>query len=309
MSQHEESTAAHVDALVVGEALVDEIVTNAQMVSHPGGSPYNVAVGLARLGRQTLLHTTIGDDDRGALLRERASASGVALSVESLTAEPTSFARATIDGTGAALYDFTVTWRPTPFHSVASPRIVHVGSIGAAMAPGRDLVAGVVSALAPTSIISLDPNVRPQLTADRDETRWRLEELVTLSDVVKVSDEDLQWLHPGRETSQIAADWLARGPDLVVVTRGRLGAIGYSQWGVHHSAPTITRVADTIGAGDSFTAGLLSALLSAGVTAPGERLARLDGAQISRSIDFATMCAAITVSRSGAQPPWEHEVA
>lgn len=301
-------SGAELGVLVVGEALVDEVVSSSGTASHPGGSPYNVATGLARLGVQTLLHTAMGNDERGDLLREHAAASAMALTVESLTADPTSLASALIDDTGAARYDFTLTWRPAPFSLPATPRIAHAGSIGAVMPPGHDLVAGVLSALKPRSIISLDPNVRPQLTPDRDDACRRIEQLVALSDVVKVSDEDLEWLHPERDFSEIAKDWLAIGPDLVVITRGRRGAIGFSQWGTHHSATTQRAVVDTIGAGDSFTAGLLSALMTEGATPDHGRLSRLDHDQIARSIDFAARCAAVTVSRAGAQPPWKHEL-
>jgi fructokinase len=299
---------AELAVLVVGEALVDEVVSGGETISHPGGSPYNVAIGLSRLGVRSVLHTAIGNDERGMLLREHAADSAAALTAESLTVDPTSFARALIDDTGAALYDFTLTWRPAPFSLPATPRIAHTGSIAAAMPPGHDLVAGVVSALRPASIISLDPNVRPQLTPDRDDTCQRIEQLVTLSDVVKVSDEDLEWLHPGRDIAEVAQNWLANGPDLVVITRGSHGAIGFSRWGIHHSSPMETDVADTIGAGDSFTAGLLAALLTEGASTEHGRLARLDRDQIVRSIDFATRCAGITVSRAGAQPPWKHEL-
>ncbi len=296
------------DVLVVGESLVDEVVSADETTLYPGGSPYNVAVGLGRLDVKTLLHTAIGDDQRGTLLRTHAGISGVTLTSQSLTADATSFARATIDAAGAAVYDFTVSWRPTLFSLTGTPRALHVGSISAVLPPGRDLVAGVVSALRPTSLISLDPNVRPQLTENRVKTRWRLEELVTLTDVVKVSDEDLHWLYPDRELNEIAANWLQRGPDLVVITRGSEGAVGYSQGGVHVATPADTEVVDTIGAGDSFTAGLLAALLAADVPLENGRLAHLSQEQISRAVDFATQCAAITVSRAGAQPPWSHEV-
>jgi len=296
------------DVLVVGESLVDEIVTADGTMSHPGGSPYNVAVGLGRLDIKTLLHTAIGDDQRGTLLRTHAQISGVTLTSQSLTADATSFARATIDAAGAAVYDFTVTWRPTLFALTRAPRALHVGSISAVLPPGRDLVAGVVSALRPTALISLDPNVRPQLTENRVKTRWRLEELITLADVVKVSDEDLQWLYPDRELNEIAADWLKKGPDLVVITRGSEGAVAYSHGRVHVATLADTDVVDTIGAGDSFTAGLLTALLSVDVPLENGRLAHLSHEQISRAVDFATQCAAITVSRAGAQPPWSHEL-
>ena len=295
--------------LVVGEALVDEVTTDVGTASHPGGSPFNVAIGLARLGVSTLLHTEVGDDERGGLLRAHARESGVGLTAESVSVGSTSYARARIDPTGAAAYDFSVSWRPEPFSLPGTPSLVHVGSIAAVLPPGCDLVAGVVSALKPTSLITFDPNVRPPLISDSDQARRRVAQLVAMADVVKVSDEDMEWLHPGRDIEDAVADWLATGPDVIVVTRGSLGASCYSRWGAHHSVPPETTVADTIGAGDSFAAGLIASLMNSDAVIPENRLAGLDGARTRRAIDFATRCAAITVSRAGAQPPWLAELA
>lgn len=296
------------EALVVGEALVDEVVDGPRTVSRPGGSPFNVAVGLARLGLPTLLHTALGNDERGALLRDHALQSGVALTAESLTRDPTSSARAVIGADGAAAYDFAVEWRPRTFWLPTVPRVVHAGSIAACLPPGRDLVAGVLSALRPTSIVSLDPNVRPQLISDPESARRRLLELIALADVVKVSDEDLAWIHPDRRIEDVASNWLTHAPDLVVVTRGAAGATAYSGWGEHRSLPPECPVVDSIGAGDAFMAGLLCSLLDEGATARGERLASLGRSGIDRALDIAARCAAVAVGRPGADPPWRREL-
>jgi fructokinase len=298
----------HPSVLVVGEALVDEVTTDAGTVSHPGGSPFNVAVGVARLGVPTLLHTAVGDDRRGALLGAHARESSLELTTESLTTAATSFARARIGEGGIAGYDFSADWHPAPFTLPSTPTLVHVGSIGAMVPPGCDLVAGIVSALRARSVISFDPNVRPALIADAARARQRAAELIALADVVKASDEDVEWLHPGRNVDDVAAEWLSAGPDLVVITRGDRGPTACSRWGTHRSLLPATAVTDTIGAGDSFAAGLIVALIDGGAMSP-DRLAGLDADRIDAAVEFATRCAAITVSRAGAQPPWRDEIA
>jgi fructokinase len=295
-------------ALVIGEALVDEIVTPEEVTAHPGGSPFNVAVGLARLGAKTTLHTAIGDDERGALLRGHAEQSGLTLTPESVTTDATSSARATIGPDGAAAYDFSVAWRPRTFHPSEPFGVVHSGSIAAVMQPGSDLVLEMLARARSTSIISLDPNMRPALTPDRSATRKRLEALLRLADVVKASDEDIAWLHPGDDPADVAARWLKLGPALVIVTRGAAGAATFVRDGSAIVAPVPASVVDTIGAGDSFMAGLLSALVRTGATADDARAGLWGRRAVQPCVEFAARCAAVTVGRSGADLPWADEV-
>ena len=281
--------------LVIGEAVVDVVRTSAvePVETHPGGSPLNVAVGLQRLGVAATLHSSFGDDEHGKLIAAHLARSGVTVTPGSIRAWPTSVAEATLGPDGAASYRFDIEWNPAPI-STSGFDLVHTGSIGAALEPGA---ARVEQALAATeAMVSFDPNVRQALMGDRDVARARVERIVALSDIVKASDEDVAWLYPDAAVAEVLARWHTLGPRLVVVTRGGDGADAVSAGGeVHVDAPATT-VADTIGAGDSFMAGLLAAVLEHGVD------------DVEAAVRFAARCAAITVSRPGADPPARAEL-
>jgi len=281
-------------ALVIGEALVDVVRRGARApVAHPGGSPLNVAVGLARLGIPTTLHSSFGADEHGSTIGEHLAASDVAVTPGTVGVAPTSVAEATLDAAGAATYDFRIAWEPAPL----DPRgfdLVHTGSIGAALEPGATRVEEALAVAA--GLVSFDPNIRPALMPDRPVALARVERLVGLADVVKASDEDVAWLYPGETVDAVLARWAALGPRLVVVTRGGDGADALTADGPLHVEVPPTTVADTIGAGDSFMAGLLADVLWNGFGDP------------AATLDFAARCAAITVSRPGANPPWAREL-
>ena len=189
--------------LVVGEALIDVVTRAGGSAAHPGGSPLNVAVGLARLGIPALLHTAIGADDYGDLIRSHLDDSGVRLSAESVTDAPTSVAEAAIDERGAAEYVFQIGWDPRPLPAADGFDIVHTGSIATVLAPGRDTVRALVEAQRASATISFDPNVRPKLSGPREEALRLVLDLVRLADVVKASDEDVEWLYPGRDLAEV----------------------------------------------------------------------------------------------------------
>ncbi|HWH26320.1 MAG TPA: carbohydrate kinase [Pseudolysinimonas sp.] len=304
------SSPGPVRALVVGESLVDIVRDDGGEVTHPGGSPLNVAVGLARLGIPTLLHTSFGADSHGSLIAQRLEDSAVALTPESVNTEPTSIAEATIGVDGAASYRFAVEWDPADIVIDPPPSIVHTGSISALLEPGAAVVERIVRDLREVSTVSYDPNVRPQLMGSPDFARRRVESHVANADVVKASDEDLAWLYPDRSPDEVLARWLASGPALVVVTRGEDGADAIAASGrVHVDAPT-TNVADTIGAGDSFTAGLLAVLADRNLLG-GDRqgaLRAIASSTVVEVVTFAARCAAFTVSREGANPPTRAEL-
>ena len=281
-------------ALIIGEALVDVVRReDGPPQAHPGGSPLNVAVGLARLGIPTTLHSAFGDDAHGVAIAEHVRESGVEVTATTVGREPTSIAEAAIGRDGAATYDFRIAWDPAAVDT-AGFDLVHTGSIGAALEPGATVVERALAA-AP-GLVSFDPNVRPALMPEREVARERVERIVALSDIVKASDEDLAWLYPDTPTDEVLARWLERGPRLVVVTRGKDGADAVTEGGPLHVAVPSTTVVDTIGAGDSFMAGLLAHVLENGFE------------DVSQSLHFAARCAAVTVSRAGANPPWRREV-
>lgn len=303
--------------LVVGEALVDVVSTPNGVRELPGGSPFNVAIGLARLGHPVELATCIGDDAHGRVLEEQLAHEFVQLTEGSRCAQRTSTARATLDENGAASYEFDVDWRlqqvPTGFEHL------HTGSYAAVLQPGADQVLDTVRAARADGTVSYDPNIRPDLMGRAEDVRSDVEQLIGSSDVVKASDEDVSWLYgDGRdldpvELTHVLQQWGRLGPLLTIVTLGAQGALVHlplRDETVHVPGRT-TSVADTVGAGDSFMSGLLSGLLDQGLLGGPEarsRLSSMSWAEAQHAVDRAVETSAVTVSRVGAQPPRRDEI-
>ncbi len=294
-------------ALVVGEALVDVVETaDGSVVERPGGSAANAAVALSRLQRPVLLATSYGPDERGRLLSDHLAASGVLLATEPHVVPHTSVARARIGADGAASYDFDVAWRLGPV-TVADVQVLHVCSLAPLLDPGAEVVADLVDRLLPTTMVSYDLNIRPAITGVGPEVLARVNALVARADLVKASDEDLAVLWPDIDEDRAVEHLLAVGARNVVVTRGPGGARW--SWGRRSSDRLVVpalpvEVVDTIGAGDTFGAGLLDAVWDQ----LGDRLAHLTDEQRSQALGHAARCAAVTVSRVGADPPWRAEL-
>lgn len=306
--------AAERHALVIGEALIDVVRrADGTTAEHPGGSPANVALGLARLGRGVDLLTWFGEDEHGAALTAHLEASGVTLVPGSASAPATSVAVAHIDASGAARYEFDLSWHvPERWTSPPEPPlVVHTGSIAAVLEPGGPDVADILSAHRDSATLTYDPNLRPSLMPPAEVTRPVVERLVALADVVKVSDEDLAWLEPGSHPLDVARRWAQAGPAAVVVTRGGEGATAVLGSGheVDVAAPKVT-VADTVGAGDSFMGGLIDGLWSAHLLGAESREALHAAEEVvwQRILTRCTEIAAITVSRAGANPPTSAEL-
>lgn len=301
-------------ALVIGEALVDAVHRpDGSVREYPGGSPANVALGLGRLGRGVDLLTWIGADTRGRMVSEHLAASGVAIVPGSDSADRTSVATATVGPDGAARYEFDLSWHvPERWASPPDPPlVVHTGSIAAVLEPGGPDVANILAAHRESATLTYDPNVRPSLMPPTEVTRTIVAGLVAMVDVVKVSDEDLMWL-VGAPPLETAARWTLSGPALVVVTMGARGAIGMTPDGrrVEVDAPTVT-VADTVGAGDSFMAGLIDGLWGADLLGADRRhgLHRMSDGALREILTRCARIAAITVSRPGADPPTRGDLA
>lgn len=288
------------DLLVIGECVADIVrLPGAADQVHPGGSPANVAYGLARLGHGTALLTQLGPDDNGRLIRDHLAGAGVEVRTDDVTA-PTPSAAVTLDGAGRAEYTFEITWTLGPVSLDRRPRHVHTGSIAAVMEPGAAAVLGAVESLRASATVSYDPNVRPELMGDHDSAVRRVERCVALSDVVKASDEDLEWLYPGQDPERVAERWLGTGPAVVLVTRGGDGALAVLPEGRVTADALPVDVVDTVGAGDAFMSGALHALAAHGLLgADGRaRLRSLDRARTADVLRHAAASAAVTVARA-----------
>ena len=288
-------------ALVVGEALIDEVVESGRVSRHPGGSPANVALGLARLGVPTRLHTAVGADDDGDLIRRHLDASGVTLTAASSTEQPTSKAIATLADDGSASYDFALSWDPRTLDDLGAPRVIHTGSLGALLEPGCEITSDIVRrGRAAGALITFDPNIRLSLVRDLGEARARLTGLAFASHLTKLSDEDAEFLFPGSTLDQVLDLLIDGGVAVAAITRGSRGAMLASGPDRVTVSPVTTDVVDTVGAGDSFMATLIWALVFArggwdGHAVSSQRLEHIGST--------AARAAAVTVSRAGADLP------
>jgi len=293
-------------ALVVGEALMDVVRSGDSITEHPGGSPMNVSFGLARLDISVTFLTRLGSDVRGRAIEAHLGSESVRVVPPPTANIATSSATATIDASGSARYEFDVDWQLDASDApTGRVDVLHFGSIGAFLEPGAATVAALVASLSSTATITYDPNIRPQFLPDHAAALAAVESHVAHSDVVKASDEDVAWLYPGREATKVAADWHAAGPSLVVITTGSSGSIvEFGRGRILVPARTV-EVADTIGAGDSFMAGLIAGLASEQLLGADSResLDSVSPEIVRFIIERATLCAAITVGRPGAQPP------
>lgn len=308
------ATTPHV--LAIGEALMDLIQPFGKTEPTeeiPGGSPANVAMTLGRLGRPVVLETWIGSDERGKRIEEHFSASHVEISARSHGADRTSTALAMLNERGAATYTFDFVWDPIhPITIAGGERIAHAGSISATTEPGATTVLDALIRARRHAIITYDPNARPTLMGEPEEALAQVTRFVAVADVIKVSDEDIAWLTGGRDLDEVIREWLSMGPALIIVTRGKQGALAVTSNGVRRtSTPGDVKVVDTVGAGDSFMGGIIDAMWSLGLVGAMSRpaLRELDAAKVDAILERASAISDITVSRAGANPPWLSEIA
>ena len=300
--------------LVVGESLVDIVQTQSgHLHEYAGGSAANVAVALARLGRPTRLATCFaarpprraGRRPPGARRRRRWPATRARWR----TRRPR---EATIGTSGAAEYTFDIDWRLLPLDPRRGPAgRAHLLARGGAAARVPTTCSPCCGRLRERSTITYDVNARPAVTGTGPDVVERVERMVAVADLVKASDEDLEALYPDRPYAESAAALLELGPAVVVVTRGAEGALWLDRDGAGRGrVPRRCEVADTIGAGDTFGAGLVDALWERGrLGAEGRAaLAALPRAEVAEVLEHAARAAAVTVSRPGADPPYRHEL-
>ena len=289
------------DVIVIGEALIDIVNGPEGSTSYPGGSPANVAYGLGRLGVQTGLLTAIGDDEHGTAITNHLHSAGVRLLPGSTSLERTATATATLAPDGSASYEFDIAWQLAPVAPAIIPKILHTGSIATFLAPGAGIVRTLLEQCHQDCLVTYDPNIRPALLGSHTEAKAIFEDLLPFTDVVKLSDEDAHWLYPGSSPDDVASRLLQHGARLAVITQGADGALLATR-GARFSLPSVkAEVADTIGAGDSYMAALILGLL----TRAEEAFWPVALENIGQT---ASMAAAITVSRPGANPPTYSEL-
>jgi fructokinase len=318
---------------VAGEALIDLVDEGGgRYQAHPGGSPANVAVGLARLGVPCSLLARVSTDTLGGQLAAHLAGNGVSLRDVVRAAEPTTLALASLDGTGQAVYSFYVQgtadwqWRRDELPGALAPDVtaLHAGSLALALAPGAQVMEDLLAAERARGqvTISIDPNIRPPLAAGRADEVARVERQIRLAHLVKASGDDTGWLYPGLGCEAVARAWQRLGPDLVVITLGAHGAYALGPDGTEIRRPARpVVVADTVGAGDAFCAGLLDALWRRGLlgladdrsgaaSGPGAAgvggaagLGRIGAQELAEVVDWAVRVAALTCERPGADPP------
>jgi fructokinase len=300
--------------LVCGEALIDFVPRQcggeSGYVPHGGGSPYNVGIGLGRLGVPVGFLGRLSRDHFGRMLRARLESNGVDTRFAGEGDELSTLAIVHLTSGDEPEYAFygkdaaDVLLRPDdlPAAFPADVTALHFGSISLLREPGASTFEGCMRREHGRRVLSLDPNVRPGLITDRDAYIARLEGWVSLMDMVKVSRVDLAWLYPDRSIEVTAARWLAMGPGLMVVTLGADGASGFTaDEQVTMPGVSIT-IADTVGAGDAFTAGLLAWLHDHGHL-DRDSLRRLTASTVRECLGQANRIAAMTCTRSGAEPP------
>jgi fructokinase len=304
--------------LVAGEALMDCIpLPDDAFRPIVGGSPFNVAVAAARLGRPATgigFMSGISTDFFGDRLVRALHAEGIDTTWVARLDAPTTLAFVDLSGPSPryAFYDEKSATRSFTTRAIPGlpndARFVHVGSVSLIGAPGADEIAQMAHAAAGAGrIVSVDPNVRASLVANDHAWRARLDGLMGIAAVVKLSDEDLEALEPGMAPSDFATRTLAGGASLVIVTGGGSGAEAWTPTvHVHVAAPKIV-VTDTIGAGDTLMAATLVHLAEHGLDSRAA-IAALDSSALHDLLAFATRAAAVTCTRAGCNPPLRHEV-
>ncbi|MDB4187774.1 carbohydrate kinase [bacterium] len=306
--------------LCCGEALIDMIPTATKQgpdgfVPHSGGAVFNTAIALGRLGAQTGMLSGISADMFGRQLIDGLEASHVDTSCVIPSDRPTTLAFVQLTD-GHATYDFydensagrmlVPDDMPILTDEVSA---LFFGGISLACEPCADSYAALLLREADQRVIMMDPNIRPGFIKDIPRYRTRLTSMITKADIIKVSDEDLNWILPDitDQQAQIAAV-LDNGPSLVVLTRGSKGATGFVANGTEVSVPAQKVVAvDTVGAGDTFNAGILAKLSQLGLLGKSE-VKNLDATTLETVLQYGAKVASITVSRSGANPPWAKEL-
>ncbi|MBP1841953.1 fructokinase [Rhizobium petrolearium] len=304
--------------LCCGEALIDMLPRETTLgergfAPYAGGAVFNTAIALGRLGQPTAFFTGISDDMMGDILRETLANSGVDYSLAAVSSRPTTIAFVKlVNGQASyAFYDEGTAGRMIT--EVDLPVLgddceaMHFGAISLIPEPCGSTYEALMAREYRTRVISFDPNIRPGFIKDKQKHMDRVRRMAGMSDIVKFSDEDLDWFGMEGDHDALAAYWLNEGARLVLLTRGAEGATGYTK-SFKVSVPSErVAVVDTVGAGDTFDAGILASFKMQDLLNK-ERVAALTEDQVRKALALGAKAAAVTVSRAGANPPFAHEI-
>ena len=304
--------------LCCGEALIDLLPLegpNGKTTYFPcnGGSIYNTCISLARLGDSVGFLGGISTDFFGQSIQKGLEECSVSSLYSVFSDRPSTVAFVKLDGPDPEYIFLDENSAGRMIQNNNIPELqddisaLHFGSISLIHEPAASTYENLAKQESPYRIISLDPNIRPSQITDAALHLERLERMIDHSDIIKVSLEDLDWMAPNLSPEVLAMSWLERDVKLVVVTRGQHGASAFSTHGQIDIPAKNVKVADTIGAGDTFMAGMLHSLASKNKLSRAQ-ISHIDIDDIKEALDLASTAAAITVSRQGANPPWQHEM-
>lgn len=308
--------------LTCGDALFDVFAnpstsgSSIALDARVGGSPLNVAVALSRLGQSTAFLSKVSTDPFGRRLMAYLESEAIDTDLIVRTSAPTTLAIVALDDKGVPTYSFytsgtadrSLEQSELPLRLPDAIRVVHIGSYTTALDPTASSLEALVTRERPRRFISYDPNIRPSIVPDPELWRRRVAALTTQAHLVKASVEDIQFLYPGISVDSVLADWLARGAGIAIATMGEVGAMAATKQGIaaRVSARTV-KVIDTVGAGDTFQAALLTWLAERGRLSP-DGLATLSADDLNALLAFAARAAAMTCSRRGADMPKRGEL-
>jgi fructokinase len=290
---------------VCGEVLIDILPTSAVV----GGGPANTAKALARLGYEVDFIDGISTDDYGVSAKKELSRDGVGLGLSLTSDKPTCTATVTLDSKGSASYEFLIdgtatfdfnsSWLPDPER--LKPSVLHIGTLVTIIEPGASVLFDWAVKVGEFAPIVFDPNIRPSVMADKAKYAAAVEKWVSISSVVKVSDDDIKWLYPTDSLDVVAHRWIDAGVSAVVITRGANGLIGFTSSGMEEVEGARVEVVDTVGAGDTVGAIVVEGIIAHSVHG-------FQGQVLNALLHKAAIAAGITCSRAGAQPPRAHEL-
>ena len=304
--------------LCCGEALIDMLPRQSTLgenayAPYAGGAIFNTAIALGRLGISTSFFTGLSDDMLGDVLRETLASSSVDYGPCAISSRPTTVAFVKLVNGSAtyAFYDEGTAGRMITFDDLpvlgADCEALHFGAISLIPDPCGGTYEALMAREHKSRVISLDPNIRPGFIKDKAAHHARIMRMAAQSDIIKFSDEDLEWFGMHGDHDALAARWLEMGPKLVVITKGADGADAYTK-NIKVTVPSQrVTVVDTIGAGDTFDAGVLASLKRDNLLTKAQ-VADLDETAIRNALTLAAKIAAVTVSRAGANPPWASEI-